>query len=656
MRMEINKVENTAQVQEAQPWFSLFTDFDIELFKAGKHYQLYNKLGAHQAQHLGKAGTYFAVWAPNAKYVSVIGNFNGWDRYSHAMHVRWDGSGIWEVFLPDVVAGECYKYFIESHNGYQAEKGDPYGFRWETPPQTGSITTDINYTWADNEWIKDRRSSSPLQKPLSIYEVHLGSWKRVIEDEPRFMTYRELAVELTHYCRELNFTHVEFMPVMEHPFYGSWGYQITGYFAPSSRYGTAEDFMYLIDQLHQAGIGVILDWVPSHFPTDEHGLGYFDGTHLYEYPDPRKGFHPDWKSLIFNFCRNEVRAFLISNALYWLDKYHIDGLRVDAVASMLYLDYSRKEGEWIPNAYGGRENLEVISFLKEFNDAVHHHYPDVLTIAEESTAWPGVTRPTSSGGLGFDMKWMMGWMHDTLDYLKKEPLYRSYHQNQLTFSLVYAFAEKFVLPLSHDEVVYGKHSLINKMPGDSWQQFANLRLLYGYMYGHPGAKLIFMGGEFAQRHEWQHDHSLDWHEIENHDHRGVHTWVKELNKLYKEQQSLHQNNYSAEGFEWIDVSDNINSVISWARKANDEEDNLIFIANFTPVVRENYRVGVPVMGIYTEILNSDNLKYGGSDVLNNGDLETYPIPMHGRQHSLVLTLPPLAVIVLKYKRIFDWVF
>jgi 1,4-alpha-glucan branching enzyme len=654
INMEANTVENTEQVQEAQPWFSLFSDFDIALFKAGKHYRLYNKLGSHQVEHLGTTGTYFAVWAPNAKYVSVVGNFNGWNRYSHAMHVRWDGSGIWEVFLPNVTTGECYKYFIESNNGYEVEKGDPYAYSWETPPLTATVTADISYAWKDDNWLEERRASNPLQKPLSIYEVHLGSWRRVVETEPRFMTYREMAVELTAYCKEMKFTHVEFMPIMEHPFYGSWGYQITGYFAPSSRYGTAQDFMYLIDQLHQAGIGVILDWVPSHFPTDEHGLGYFDGTHLYEYPDPRKGFHPDWKSLIFNFCRNEVRAFLISNALYWLDKYHIDGLRVDAVASMLYLDYSRKEGEWIPNEYGGRENLEVISFLKEFNDAVHHHHPDVLTIAEESTSWPGVTTATDAGGLGFDMKWMMGWMHDTLDYFENDPVYRTYRQGQLTFSLVYAFAEKFVLPLSHDEVVYGKHSLINKMPGDDWQQFANLRLLYGYMYGHPGAKLIFMGGEFAQRHEWQHDYSMDWHEAEYPYHKGIQLWLQQLNMLYQQQPALYQKNYSPEGFEWIDMSDSTNCVISWMRKGESEQDDLIFVANFTPVIRPNYRVGVSQPGKYLEVLNSDNLKFGGSNVLNIGELDTYPIPMHGKNHSLILTLPPLAVITLKYSHAFDW--
>jgi 1,4-alpha-glucan branching enzyme len=652
--MEAYNAENIEQAEEVKPWFSLFTDFDIELFKAGKHYQLYNKLGAHQVNHAGKAGTYFAVWAPNAKYVSVVGNFNYWNKQAHAMHVRWDNSGIWEVFLPDVGVGECYKYFIESHNGYQVEKGDPYAYHWETAPNTATITADINYGWKDLKWMEKRKETDPIAKPLSIYEVHLGSWRRVVDTESRFMTYREMAIELTGYCKEMNFTHVEFMPIMEHPFYGSWGYQITGYFAPSSRYGSAQDFMYLIDELHNAGIGVILDWVPSHFPTDEHGLGYFDGTHLYEYADPRKGFHPDWKSLIFNFCRNEIRAFLISNALYWLDKYHIDGLRVDAVASMLYLDYSRKEGEWIPNEFGGRENLEAISFIKEFNDAVHHHFPDVLTIAEESTAWPGVTQPTNNGGLGFDMKWMMGWMHDTLSYFKEETINRSYHQGQITFSLVYAFTEKFVLPLSHDEVVYGKHSLINKMPGDNWQKFANLRLLYGYMYGHPGAKLLFMGAEFAQAHEWQHDYSLDWHELQDPHHQGLKKWVKQLNSLYKDQPSLHENNYSPQSFEWLDASDNTNSVISWIRKGITDGNELIFVANFTPVVRENYRVGVSKIGVYEEVLNSDDLSFGGSDVLNGINIETYPIPVNGKSHSLVLTLPPLGITVLKYVKKHEW--
>ncbi len=641
------KIENNIENEESQPWFSLFSDFDIELFKAGKHYQLYNKLGGHQVTHLGKAGTYFAVWAPNAKYVAVVGNFNFWDKQSHPMHVRWDGSGIWEVFLPDVADGEVYKYFIESNNGYQVEKGDPYAFRWEIPPATATVTANINnYQWNDRQWISTRKSSTALNRPIAVYEVHLGSWRKL--EDGSFMTYREIAAELPGYCQYMGFSHVEFMPVMEHPFYGSWGYQLTGYFAPSSRFGSPEDFMFLIDQLHAAGVGVILDWVPSHFPTDEHGLGYFDGTHLYEYADPRKGFHPDWKSLIFNFCRNEVRAFLISNALYWLDKFHIDGLRVDAVASMLYLDYSRKQGEWIPNEYGGRENLEAIAFIKEFNEAVHQHHPDVFTVAEESTAWPGVTHPISEGGLGFDMKWMMGWMHDTLNYFHTEPLYRSYHQGQITFSTVYAFTEKFVLPLSHDEVVYGKGSLIDKMPGDHWQQFANLRLLFGYMYGHPGAKLIFMGGEFAQRHEWQHDFSLDWHENHHPLNNGVQKLLVDLNKLYRQEPALYEHNFTQEGFEWIDTGDSTNSVISWIRKGKSDDDKLLFVASFTPEVRQNYRIGVPKMGFYSEIFSTDNLKYGGSDLLNGKGLEAFPVPSHGRSHSLSLTLPPLGLIVLKF--------
>ncbi|PWG80411.1 1,4-alpha-glucan branching protein GlgB [Pararcticibacter amylolyticus] len=631
--------------------YSLLSDFDIQLFKAGKHFHLYNKLGAHVVSHEGYRGTYFAVWAPNAKFVSVVGNFNGWDQQKNPMNVRWDGSGIWEVFLPGITEKEYYKYHIESHNGYCVEKGDPYAFHWETPPRTATVVWGLDYKWNDEEWLSTRSERPPLSKPISVYEVHIGSWRRVHEEDGRFMTYRELAHQLPEYCKFMGFTHVEFMPVMEHPFYGSWGYQLTGYFAPSSRYGTPQDFMYLIDKLHQNGIGVILDWVPSHFPTDEHGLGYFDGTHLYEYSDPRKGFHPDWKSNIFDLSRNEVRAFLISNALYWLERYHIDGLRVDAVASMLYLDYSRKEGEWIPNQFGGRENLEAISFLQEFNQAVHHHHPDVFTVAEESTAWPGVTQSVDDGGLGFDMKWMMGWMHDTLSYFSNAPVYRSYHQGQLTFSLVYAFSERFTLPLSHDEVVYGKASLINKMPGDSWQKFANLRLLYAYMFGHPGAKLIFMGGEFAQDHEWRHDFSLDWHENQDPQHSGVQKLLKDLNGLYQTEPSLYERNFEPSGFHWIDISDSENSVISWIRTGNETSEELLFIANFTPIVRDNYRIGVPQMGFYTEILNTDNLKYGGSDILNEGDIETFPVPMHGRTHSVSLQLPPLALTVLKFNRI-----
>jgi len=649
------KVVKSKKVVEPPAWFSLFSNEDIQLFKDGKHHQLFNKLGSHLVEHTGVEGTYFAVWAPNAKQVSVIGNFNGWNRSSHPMSVRWDSSGIWECFIPGLGAAEYYKYFIESHNGYQVEKGDPYAFHWETPPHTASVTWDLTYTWNDETWMAQRKSQNPLEKPLSIYEVHLGSWRRVDNEQPNsFLTYRELAEQLPAYCQYMNFTHVEFMPVMEHPFYGSWGYQVVGFYAPSSRYGTTQDFMYLIDKLHQAGIGVILDWVPSHFPTDEHGPGYFDGTHLYEWEDPRKGFHPDWKSFIFNLSRNEVRAFLISNAIFWLEKYHIDGLRVDAVASMLYLDYSRNDGEWVPNIHGGRENLDSISFLQELNQVIHTEYQDVFTVAEESTSWPGVTHPVADGGLGFDMKWMMGWMHDTLGYLQTDPIYRKYRQGQLTFSMMYAFSERFTLPLSHDEVVYGKASLINKMPGDNWQQFANLRLLYAYMFGHPGAKMIFMGGEFAQRHEWRHDYSLDWHENNNPDHQGIQRLVRDLNKLYRDQPALYKFNFSHEGFEWINADDAEKSVISWMRKGEDEADTLIFVANFNPQVWNNYRLGVPKMGYYDEVFNSDDLYYGGSDIRNLKVLETAPIPANRQTHSLSLKVPPLAVMVLKFSHTYGW--
>jgi len=620
------------------------TDFDTSLFRAGQHYRIYEKLGSHVTEVNGIPGTLFAVWAPSARHVSVIGNFNGWNRHEHGMNVRWDGSGIWELFVPGIGSGEYYKYYIESGEGNGVEKGDPYAVHWETPPQTASIIWDDQYTWSDKKWMANRKAAHWQEKPMSIYEVHLGSWRRKGEDG-RFLTYREMADELPAYCKYMGFTHVELMPVMEHPFYGSWGYQITGYFAPSSRYGTPQDFMYLVDQLHNAGIAVILDWVPSHFPNDAHGLGDFDGTHLYEHADPNKGFHPDWKSYIFNYSRNEVRAFLISNALYWLDKYHIDGLRVDAVASMLYLDYSRKHGEWTPNEFGGRENLEAVSFIKDFNNAVHTHYPDVITIAEESTAWPGVTRATAEGGLGFDLKWMMGWMHDTLRYFSYDPVYRRYHQNDLTFSIYYTYSEKFVLPLSHDEVVHGKYSLINKMPGDRWQQFANLRLLYGSMYGHPGAKLVFMGGEFAQDHEWRHDYSLDWDENNDPAHNGIQLLVKDLNDLCR-RPVLSETSYEPAGFEWLDFNDAANSVISWIRKDR-SGNSLVFICNFTPMPRHNYRIGMPRPGYYKEILNTDATKYGGSN-LQNTALETAPIARHNRTHSLSLTLPPLAMIVLEW--------
>jgi len=634
----------------AAPEFSLFSDYDISLFKEGKHYHLYNKLGSHQIIQNGITGTFFSVWAPNAEKVSVVGNFNAWTKDDAPLRLRPDGSGIWEGFIASIGAGEYYKYHIKSVNGYEVQKADPYAYHWETPPSTASIVWNLDFKWTDKKWLKDRKSVHALTRPLSIYEVHIGSWRRKHEDEGRFMTYRELAAELPAYCQYMEFTHVEFMPVMEHPFYASWGYQVTGYFAPSSRFGTPQDFMFLVNELHRAGIGVILDWVPSHFPTDEHGLGYFDGTHLYEHADPRQGFHPDWKSAIFNTGRNEVRAFLISNALYWIDKFHIDGLRVDAVASMLYLDYSRKEGEWIANEFGGNENLQSISFFKEMNDTVHQYFPDVITMAEESTSWPGVTHPTSSGGLGFDVKWMMGWMHDTLGYFSEDPVNRKYRQGQLSFSMHYAFSEKFALPLSHDEVVHGKYSLFNKMPGDEWQKFANLRLLYSYMYGHPGAKLLFMGADFAQRHEWRHDFSLDWDENNNPDQQGIQKTLKDLNALYKSEPALYEYNFSWEGFEWIDNQDGERSVLSWIRKGKDRKNDLIFVANFTPVVRENYRIAVSEKGNYKEIFNSDNLRYGGSDVKNEGSIEAFPIPRHGKRYSIPVVLPPLAVIAFKHHK------
>jgi 1,4-alpha-glucan branching enzyme len=633
------------QLPAAPSHYSRFSDFDIALFKNGTHYRLYDKLGAHPVTHEGRPGIYFAVWAPNERFVSVVGNFNFWARHSHPLQVRWDGSGIWEGFLPELAEGEVYKYFIESHTGYGVEKGDPYAFHAETPPQTASVVRRLDFNWTDEQWMSARAASNVLTKPLSIYEVHAGAWRR--GDGNRYLSYRELAAELPGYCVHMGFTHVEFMPLAQHPFYGSWGYQITGYYAPDSRYGTPQDFMFLVNALHDAGIGVIMDWVPSHFPTDEHGLIYFDGTFLYEHDDPRRGFHPDWNSAIFNYGRAEVRAFLISNALYWLEKFHIDGLRVDAVASMLYLDYSREHGQWAPNEFGGRENLEAISFLKDFNDAVHTHHPDPFTVAEESTAWPGVTAATTQGGLGFDLKWMMGWMHDTLSYFRQEPIHRSYHQGQLSFSIFYAFSERFVLPLSHDEVVYGKASLLRKMPGDEWQQFANLRLLFGYMWGHPGAKLLFMGGEFGQAHEWKHDYSLDWHEANGFFQNGVQALLRDLNALYASQPALYALNYSPQGFEWIDFNDSSNSVLAWLRKGNNEDEQLIFVANFTPVPRHNYRIGVPLRGLYEEVLNSDAARYGGSNLLNEGTLETVPIGKHGRPHSLTLTLPPLAITVLR---------
>ncbi|MBI5409079.1 MAG: 1,4-alpha-glucan branching protein GlgB [Nitrospirae bacterium] len=627
---------------------SILTEHDVYLFKEGTHFRLYKKLGAHLMSVNGVSGVHFAVWAPNAETVSVTGDFNEWDRQSHQLMPRWDASGIWEGFIPGLKKGDLYKYHIVSKiNDYKVDKGDPFAFFWETPPKTASVVWDMEYEWKDEEWMENRHETNSLHKPYSIYEVHLGSWRRVPEEENRYLTYRELAPYLADYVKEMGFTHVEFLPIMEHPFYGSWGYQTVGYFAPTSRYGTPQDFMYLIDHLHQNGIGVILDWVPSHFPSDQYGLSYFDGTYLYEHQDPKKGYHPEWSSYIFNHGRNEVRNFLISSALFWLDKYHIDGLRVDAVASMIYLDYARKEGEWIPNIYGGKEDLDAISFLKRFNEMVYTFYPDVQTIAEESTSWPMVSRPVYVGGLGFGMKWNMGWMHDTLEYVSHETVHRKHHHDRLTFSIWYAFYENFVLPLSHDEVTHGKGALAGKMPGDEWQKCANLRLLFGYMWGHPGKKLLFMGGEFGQWREWVHEESLEWHALEYPSHQGVKEWVRALNHFYRSEPALYELDFSNEGFEWVDFHNWEESVIGFIRKGKDPCDVILVVCNFTPVPRLGYRLGVPRGGYWREMLNSDAEIYWGSNLGNAGGAEAEAIPAHGREYSLSLTLPPLGVIFLK---------
>ncbi|MGB8886759.1 MAG: 1,4-alpha-glucan branching protein GlgB [Candidatus Korobacteraceae bacterium] len=626
---------------------TLLTPYDLHLFNEGTHNRLFDKLGAHVIDFDGKRGTYFAVWAPNAERISVVGNFNGWNPDSHPMNPR-DSTGVWEAFHPALGHGAVYKYHIRSrYHMYEVDKADPYGYYNEVPPRTASIVWELDYPWNDSEWMRTRHEHNKADAPLSVYEVHLGSWMRVPEEGNRSLSYRELAVKLADYVNDLGFTHVELMPVMEHPFFGSWGYQVTGYYAPSARFGTPQDFMYLVDYLHQHNIGVILDWVPSHFPNDEHGLAYFDGTHLYEHADPRKGFHPDWKSSIFNYDRNEVRGFLISNALFWLDRYHADGLRMDAIASMLYLDYSRKAGEWIPNQFGGRENLGAVSFLKEVNKEAYEAFPDVQTIAEESTAWPMVSRPTYIGGLGFGMKWDMGWMHDTLLYLSKNPIHRKYHHNKLTFRGLYAFTENFVLPLSHDEVVHGKGSLYGKMAGDEWQKYANLRLLFGYMYTQPGKKLLFMGDEIAQWSEWNHDGSVDWHALAYPAHQGVQSWVRDLNQFYRSEATLYENDFNPEGWRWIDADDSDHSVLTYLRLGKEQTAPLVIACNFTPVPRRGYRVGVPHEGHWREVLNSNAAIYGGTDGGNFGGRLTDPISTHGFDHSLLLDLPPLAMVVFK---------
>jgi 1,4-alpha-glucan branching enzyme len=629
--------------------YSLFTDFDINLFKSGKHYRLYEKFGSHLITHNGIEGTYFAVWAPSAKQVSVIGDFNHWVDGQHQLNVRWDSTGIWEGFIPFVEKGTAYKYKIHSNNnGYISEKSDPYARRFEHPPKTASIVWEDNYQWKDKSWMKTRKKHNALNAPYSVYEVHLGSWKRHLE-ENRFLSYYELANQLVTYVKEMNFTHVELMPIMEFPYDPSWGYQITGYFAPTSRFGYPDEFKYLVDKLHESGIGIILDWVPSHFPEDAHGLGFFDGTHLYEHPDKRKGYHQDWKSLIFNYERNEVRSFLISNAIFWLDQYHADGLRVDAVASMLFLDYSREEGEWEPNIYGGNENLAAVSFLKELNEEVYKSFPDVQTIAEESTAFPMVSKPTSIGGLGFGMKWMMGWMHDTLQYFSKDTIYRKYHQNDITFSLTYAFTENFMLPLSHDEVVYGKKSILSRMPGDEWQRFANLRLLYGYMFTHPGTKLLFMGGEFGQYEEWNFQQSLDWNLLEFFPHKNLQNYYKALNKLYTNTPALYENAFENTGFEWISYDDTENSVISYIRKGNDASKKVVVVCNFTPSKFEKYKVGITTKGKLKEIFNSDAKVFGGSNVVNSRQITIKKQAWNGKEFSAEIALPPLGIAIFEIK-------
>jgi 1,4-alpha-glucan branching enzyme len=636
------------EIDDPYRYGRVLTDFDLHLLSEGTHHRAFEKLGAHRITVGTTAGVHFAVWAPNADRVSLIGDFNGWDGRVNPMRLLVP-SGVWEIFIPDLRDGEHYKFEIRTKHGELLRKSDPFGFAFEVPPQSASIVRDVSqYLWRDDAWMRSRREQGGwLTRPMAVYEVHLGSWARIPEEGNRFLTYAELAHRLVPYVKELGFTHIELMPVMEHPFSGSWGYQVLGFFAPTSRYGPPEDFKLFVDACHLAGLGVILDWVPGHFPRDEHGLARFDGTALYEHADPRQGEHQDWGTLIFNYGRNEVRNFLLSNALFWLDEYHVDGLRVDAVASMLYLDYSRREGEWIPNQYGGRENLDAIAFLQELNRLTHGQHTGSITAAEESTAWGGVSRPVHLGGLGFTYKWNMGWMHDMLTYVSENPVHRRWHHNQITFSMLYAFSENFILPFSHDEVVHGKRSLLDRIPGDVWQKHATLRTLYGYMYGHPGKKLLFMGDEFGQWHEWSHDKSLDWHVLKEPLHADLKRFVQDLNWHYSAEPALYERDFTHDGFSWIDCNDNENSVVSMIRYAHDRLNFIVMVFNFTPVPRQDYRIGVPQPGRYVEILNSDATLYGGSNVGNGGAVETESVPSHGFSQSVRLTVPPLGCLYLK---------
>ena len=640
----------TEDIEDPYRFPMVITDFDLYLFGEGTDYRTYEKMGAHVMEIEGVSGVHFAVWAPNAIRVSVTGDFNRWDGRHNPMHPR-GSSGLWELFVPGLGAGDLYKFEIKGRDGFLGQKADPYGFAAELRPRTASVVWDIHaYKWDDAGWLERRRAMNCQEEPISVYEVHLGSWQRVGDEGNRWLSYRELADTLLPYVKEMGFTHIEVMPISEHPFDGSWGYQTIGYYAPTSRFGTPDDFKYFVDRCHQEGVGVIVDWVPAHFPKDGHGLGFFDGSHLYEHADPRQGEHRDWGTLIFNYGRNEVRTFLLSNAMFLADVYHIDGIRVDAVASMLYLDYSREAGEWIPNEFGGRENLQAVDFLKRFNELVHEQYPGFTTFAEESTAWPMVSRPTYLGGLGFDFKWNMGWMHDTLEYFEKEPIYRKYHHNFITFSLLYAFTENFILPFSHDEVVYGKRSLLDKMPGDAWQKFANLRMLYSYMYAHPGKKLLFMSGEFGQWSEWDYQNGMDWSLLNFAPHQQLKACLSKLNEMYRDYPEMHEIDYSWDGFEWIDFNDSDQSIVSFVRRGHDaKNDHLACVFNFTPVPRDGYRMGVPAGGRYREVFNSDWDVFGGSNVRNADAVYSVEQPWQSQPYSMTVTLPPLGTVFFKYE-------